>query len=289
MVLFALVRAVHFASLMVLFGASAFAWLVRTRLQSALALPRGLLPSCGAVALATTLLLAGFVAGEMTGSAATFDPAAVWPVLRDTLYGHVALERMALLTAFLAIGLLIRGAQVVAGAVAGGVALALLGLTSHAAAAGAPQYFYLRAGIDAAHLLTAAVWTGGLVALVTVISREPRETASHIALLRLFSRWGVGSVAILVAAGTINAIAILDVQGMRWSTAYLTLLAFKLVLAALMVALALTNRFGVLPGLARGEKEAADTLPLTLFAELGSAILIIVVVGFLGLTAPMQM
>ncbi len=138
-------------------------------------------------------------------------------------------------------------------------------------------------------LLTAAVWIGGLVALVTVISREPRETASHIALLRLFSRWGVGSVAILVAAGTINAIAILDVQGMRWSTAYLTLLAFKLVLAALMVALALTNRFGVLPGLARGEKEAAQTLPVTLFAELGSAILIIVVVGFLGLTAPMQM
>jgi putative copper resistance protein D len=289
MYLFALVRALHFASLMILFGASAFAWLVRMRLRSELTLPRGLLLSCGAVALATTLLLVGFVAGEVTGSDAAFDSAAAWPVLRDTLYGHIALEQMALLTIFLVIGWFVRRAREVAGAVSGGIALALLGLTSHAAAAGAPHLFYARAAMDAAHLLTAAMWTGGLVALVHVITRQTQETARHIALLRLFSRWGVWSVAILVAAGTVNAFAILGVQGMRWSPAYLTLLAFKLVLAALMIALALTNRFGVLPGLARGDKEAAETLPLTLFAELGSAILVIVVVGFLGLTAPMQM
>ena len=76
-------------------------------------------------------------------------------------------------------------------------------------------------------------------------------------------------MAILVVAGTLNGIAILDTRGMAWSDTYLTWLAVKLVLAGLMIALALTNRFGVLPGLARGEAEAAETLPLTVFAELG--------------------
>ena len=56
-----------------------------------------------------------------------------------------------------------------------------------------------------------------------------------------------------------------------------------------MVALALTNRFGVLPALAQGDREAADTIPLTVLAEFGAALAILLIVGFLGMTAPMQM
>ncbi len=96
-------------------------------------------------------------------------------------------------------------------------------------------------------------------------------------------------MAVLVAAGTASAIVILDVPGMRWSDTYVAWLAVKIVLAGLMVALALTNRFGVLPALARGEAEAQDTIPLTVLAELGAALLILLIVGFLGVTAPMQM
>jgi len=97
------------------------------------------------------------------------------------------------------------------------------------------------------------------------------------------------SVAVLVAAGAANGVFILGQQGMPWNGTYVTLLALKIVLAAVMIALALTNRFGVLPALARGEDEAQDTIPLTVSAELGAAIAILVIVGFLGLTAPMQM
>lgn len=287
--LFAIVRAVHFASLMALFGSCAFVWIVKTQLGEELVLSRSLSVARGSAALATAILLVGFVAGEMTGHASTFDTAVIWHVLEGTLYGHVALLRVGLLAAFLLVAWLFPAARLIAGAVTGGIALALLGLTGHAAAAGAPRFALLRAAIDAAHLLTAGFWLGGLLTLLSVVRRETHDTVKHVALLRLFSRWGVGSVAILVAAGTINAIAILNVPGMRWSLAYITLLAAKLVLAALMIALALTNRFGVLPGLVRGEKEAAETLPLTLSAELAGAILIIIIVGFLGLTAPMQM
>jgi putative copper export protein len=94
---------------------------------------------------------------------------------------------------------------------------------------------------------------------------------------------------LLVVAGTTNAIAILDIRGMAWSVSYLSLLALKLVLAAVMIALALTNRFSLMPGLARGESEAAQTLPFTVIAELGCALAILLVVGILGLTSPMAM
>ena len=111
---------------------------------------------------------------------------------------------------------------------------------------------------------------------------------SLIALLKLFSRWGVVSVAVLVATGTLNAVFILDME-MSWNGPYVTWLAIKITLAAVMVALALSNKFSVLPGLEQGDREAADTIPLTVVAELSCAMAVLLIVGFLGVTAPMAM
>jgi putative copper resistance protein D len=151
------------------------------------------------------------------------------------------------------------------------------------------QYVYLLAANDSLHLLAGGFWLGGLVALLPVTLAKPRDIPELLARLRLFSTFGMAAVGVLVLAGTANGIAILDMQGMRWSATYLDWLAIKLVLAAIMIALALTNRFGLMPALARGETEAAETLPWTLFAELSCAALILLAVGILGLTAPMQM
>ncbi|HEY0107234.1 MAG TPA: CopD family protein, partial [Rhizomicrobium sp.] len=165
----------------------------------------------------------------------------------------------------------------------------LVALASHAAAAGAPGLRALRTANDAVHLLAAGFWVGGLAVLVPEIVPRVRDAGQLVALLRLFSRWGTASVAVLVLAGTLDAVAILSSADMGWSGAYIGLLATKIVLAAVMIALALTNRLAVLPALARGEKEAAETIPLTVLAELGGALAILVIVGFLGLTAPMRM
>lgn len=288
--LFALARALHFASLMTLFGACTFGWIVQRRLQRDASLPRAVLLSCGGVALATALISVAFVAGEMSnGAAITFAPDTLGQVFTSTLYGHIAAARMSLLAAFLIIGLFSRPALQSVGSIVGGIALALLGLTSHAAASGSVAYSLLRAAVDALHLLAGGFWIGGVAVLAFAVWRTRRDRDGHIALLRLFSRWGAVAVAVLVIAGTINAFAILDIQGMRWSAVYLAWLAVKLALAGIMVALALTNRFGVLPGLMRGESDASETLPLTLSAELAVAGLILLCVGFLGLTAPMAM
>jgi len=288
--LFALARALHFASLMTLFGASAFGWIVQWRLRRDVSLPRAVLLTCGGVALATALISVAFVAAEMSNAAAiTFAPDTFGQVLTSTLYGHVAAARMGLLAAFLVIGCFSRQTLQSVGCIVGGITLALLGLTSHAAASGSVAYFLQRAAVDALHLVAGGFWIGGVAALAFAVWRTPHDRDGHVALLRLFSRWGVVAVATLVVAGTINGFAILDIHGMRWSAVYLAWLAVKLALAAIMVALALTNRFGVLPGLMRGEADAAETLPLTLSAELIVAGLILLCVGFLGLTAPMAM
>jgi putative copper resistance protein D len=224
----------------------------------------------------------------MTGvPEASYDIFSVTTVVVQTFYGNVFLVRIALL---IGLGLLcITDGAPGLKALTAGLALALPGLTSHAAAADDTRYEYARAAVDALHLLAAGFWIGGLVALLPPIFARPRDVPKLVAKLRLFSFYGPIAVAVLVVAGTLNGVAILDVRGMQWSGTYLTWLAVKLVLAGVMIALALTNRFGVLPGLARGEKEAQDTIPLTVLAELGCAALILLAVGFLGLTSPMQM
>src|SRR5689334_2151681 len=127
--LFALVRALHFASLMTLFGACAFSWIVQRRLRRDVSLPRALLLACGAVALATALISVAFVTGEMSnGAAITFAPDTLGEVLTSTLYGHIAAARMVLLSAFVVIGWFSRPALQIVGSIVGGIALVLLGL-----------------------------------------------------------------------------------------------------------------------------------------------------------------
>ena len=278
---FAFVRAVHFASLMTVFGASAL--LFQAKGVDAARFSR-LLFAASLAALATAVLWLFFVTQEIAGDAAA-GFSLIGDVATKSFFGHVAICRFVFLIALCVVPRGWHAARTLLAA----AALVLLGPTSHAAAAGAGDYFYARAAIDVAHLLAAGFWLGGLVVLVPLVLAKPRDTPRLIALLRMFSRWGTVSVAVLIVTGTLNAVAILDVQGMRWSSTYVTWLSIKIVLAAVMVALALTNRFGVLPGLERGEAEAAETIPLTVLAELGAAVLIVLIVGFLGLEPPMAM
>jgi putative copper resistance protein D len=284
--LFALTRALHFASLMAVFGASALLfqargigidggkWKVRLCL-AALA------------ALITAGLSLGFVAQAVIADARAFtDLHLLAIVVTKSFYGKVFLWRLFLLLC-LCFACATNGFHLPKTLLAG-AALALVGLVSHAAAAGAPRYEYARAAIDALHLLCAGFWVGGLIVLAPEVLAKPRDMSKLIALLKLFSRWGVASVALLIVAGTLNGVFILDMP-MRWNGAYVTWLAVKIALAAAMVTLALTNRFSVLPGLERGDREAADIIPLAIIAELSCALAILLIVGLLGLTAPMAM
>jgi putative copper resistance protein D len=285
-VFFAATRALHFASLMMIFGASAFTAIAAPRVNFAPVgdtLRRWLVVGA-IVALLTSVLCLGFVTAQIAGdSGAAFDPAQMSVVAGKTDYGHVFLIRAVLLTGLIAFAVFSAAAWL--RALISGAALALLGAVSHAAARGGDWRLALAAN-DGLHLLCAGFWIGALVVLALLI--RTRSTDIVVAL-RIFSGWAIIAVALLVIAGSVNAAAILYQPGMTWSGVYLGWLAAKLVLAALMIALALTNRFGILPAMVRGDKESAESLTMTVVMELSCAMLILLVVGVLGETAPMAM
>jgi putative copper resistance protein D len=279
--LFALTRALHFASLMTVFGASALLHQARGIMAPSASLRRALF-AASLVALATALLWLGFTAAQMSGGGSPAIADILGVVTRST-FGHVFLARLALLACLCVLCL---AGSAAARTVIASAALVLLAVTSHAAAAAAhPPLGMITDGL---HLLTAGFWVGGLVVLVPEVLARPRDAERLIALLKLFSRWGVVSVAVLVASGTLNGVFVLDME-MSWNVAYVTWLAVKIALAAVMVAIALSNKFSVLPGLERGDREAADTIPITVIAELACAMVVLLIAGYLGTTAPMAM
>ncbi|MBV9331323.1 MAG: CopD family protein [Alphaproteobacteria bacterium] len=274
-------RSAHLACLMVVFGAESMTALWRARLGAHDGLPRRLivLLSLGALASAGLVLL--LTSASLTASA---DAAALATVLTKTLFGRAMCLRLVLLALLAAASVL--PARPLVRVLISGAALAAIALSSHAAAAGAAAYLPLRAANDGVHLIAAGFWVGGLAVLARMVLDRTASDESLVPAVRLFSGTGLLAVAVLVVAGTINAVLILFAGGGRWSPAYLSVLAAKLVLPAVMISLALANRFGLLPGLKRGEKEVREQLSLSVVAELVAGIAVIAVVGFLGLLSP---
>jgi len=88
-------------------------------------------------------------------------------------------------------------------------------------------------------------------------------------------------------AGIGNAMIILLPAEGAPSYSWLTLLGFKLVLAAFMIALALTNRLSLVPRMAEGDAEADQTLVWSMTAEIVLGVIVVILAGFLGLSSPM--
>lgn len=277
----AVVRTAHLACLMTLFGAESMTALWRTGHSAHEGLPRWLLGLLGFTALITALLWLMLVVEQLGGGIA---PAAIESVTYQTLFGRAMAVRLVLLALLAAATVAPVGPSV--RVLLSGAALGAIAVSSHAAAAGAAEYFFLRAANDGLHLLAAGFWLGGLAVLARLIFAHPASTETLVASVRFFSRLGTVAVALLVVAGTFNAYLILFEGQGRWSATYLTLLAAKLVLAAIMIALALTNRLSLLPGLARNDAEARDSLTISVVAELVLGLLIVAIVGALGLLAP---
>lgn len=149
---------------------------------------------------------------------------------------------------------------------------------------------------DIAHTLAAAGWIGALAMFAILLLRPPSEVAMQTALcasLASFSGAGSLLVAILVVSGLINSafLAGWDVAHIL-STAYGQVLAFKLVLFALMLALAALNRFHHTPALERALQGDTPTsvvlrgLQRSVLVEAAVAAVVLAVVAWLGMLAP---
>lgn len=304
---------------MLLFGASTFACgLAPRRLAAALERPtRRLGIVCVAVLAATALGWLMLQTGMMAeGWADAFDLGRLWTVLSGTQFGWAwQLHGAAVLA--LAAGLGLRSRRLVwplSGAV-----LASLGLVGHAAMLSGPAGWLHRANL-ALHLLGAGFWLGGLVPLLATLrldhdrsgdrtavevnpmepgvagrsapafgrpalAGDPPPRAEASLALRRFSAFGHGAVTLTILTGVVNTMLILGARGIDLRSPYQRLLGAKVALVALMIGLALVNRYGLVPHL-RGRPQADRALRRNSVAELGLGLGVIGLVSLLGLLEP---
>jgi copper transport protein len=154
-----------------------------------------------------------------------------------------------------------------------GVGLALA-TTGHAATA-SPRW--LTAPAVFVHGLALTFWIGALIPLALAM-RPPRQAA--IDVLFRFSRAIPFAVAALLASGLLLAIVQLERLDALWTTNYGRVLAVKLVLVALLLAIALWNRLYLTPRVGQGGARSRRDMRRTITAEL---VLVAGILGIVGL------
>lgn len=280
------IRAIHFASLMALWGGCGFIALLKSQLAVTLPAPplKKAVAGASLVALVTAVLWLMLATGQMSGDwGMALDPKTIWTVGSETRFGHIALARLGGLILMSILSFFPMPSVAFAGV--GAILLCSLSLTSHAAASDGSLGLAL-AFNDALHLLTAGFWVGGLLALAQLVRLRRDDSKNLTAALRLFSAWGVLGVGVLVLTGIINAAAILPIKSLSSSVAYDDILAAKIALALSMIALAAINRTQLLPSLHNGEPGAVKHLKRNIAAEIGIGALIVAIVGYLGMISP---
>ncbi len=277
-------RFVHFASIMTLFGAAAFAAaLAPASLADDLAPGmRRLAPPLAIVALCSAVAWLYAVARDMAGG----NLGDVGAVLLETAFGRVWLARLALLAALVAATL--RPGRWRAVAALSGLATASLGLIGHAAMqqglAGAAHRIN-----HALHLVLAAGWLGGLppfLLCLALYARAP-ERRDALAAMRRFSSVGHAVVAALFLTGALDVA--MTARAWPWpaNTPYRAGLDGKILVAAAMVGLALVNRYGFAPRIGQSAR-AAKALALAATLEFGLALAALALVSAFATLDPMS-
>jgi putative copper export protein/mono/diheme cytochrome c family protein len=192
------------------------------------------------LAVPTLLIWLLFQAASFADSV-TFDGAVVTLpiVLMHTRFGHVLGIRLVLLAATWP--LIGRGRVACIGAVVlAAVGLALQADLGHAGAAPGAEGVALLTS-ESLHLIAAGAWLGGLLPLLIMTLVLPRPLAAAAA--RRFTAVGLPAVLILIATALVQGDALLGGLPGLLGTEYGHVVLVKLALFAVLLALAMVNRF----------------------------------------------
>ncbi len=242
---------------MLVFGSSAY-----LRLYAPAGLRRSLSPAVRRLAIAasltalvTAVLWLSLEAASMADDwSAAADPGAIGAVLIDTVFGRAWTVHLAL-AAVLVVAVLAGSGRWTAIAGLSCLMLASLALVGHAAMQTGVEGILHRAN-HAAHLLAAGAWIGGLVPFVLTLdacARDPLRSDAVTAMMR-FSFWGHFVVAAIVATGIVNIALTSGHPPWPPTTPYRALLDVKLAVVAVMIGLALVNRYALVPRLKAGAR-----------------------------------
>jgi putative copper resistance protein D len=232
-------------------------------------------------AWAVLVMMTAGMGGSLAGAA---DLSLLMTAVSDTQFGRVWMVRILLAVAVLALIVKPRPARDRPMLILSGVLLASVALTGHSALpGGVPGMLHQIA--DAAHLLAAGWWVGGLLALV-LVARALGDEAYPV--LERFSGVGYGAVAAIVATGLFKSAILVASLGGVDSTAYGWTLLFKVALVAVMGLLALSNNVLIARRLKTGADQALwlGRLQHSVSLEFALGIGVLAVVGALGALSP---
>ena len=285
----AICRFAHFLAAMLAFGMSAYLWAYapeRLRLALSPAARRvALIASLAAFITAIAWLTLESAAMADDWSAA-LDPEAIAAVLTDTAFGHAWSLHLALATALVAVVAFGPGARWGPTALASAALLASLGLVGHATMQIGVEGVVHRAN-HAVHLLAAGAWIGGLVPFALCLRAYERDDLRRdtVRAMAAFSFWGQLIVAAIVLTGVVNIALTSHHPPLPPTTPYRALLVAKLVIVAIMISLALVNRFVLAPRL-KTSANALATLRATSLAEIALGCVVVALVSVFALLDP---
>jgi copper transport protein len=186
-------------------------------------------------------------------------------------------------------------------ALAGIGLLVCFSLTSHAGAVGNGS-FWATLG-DFLHLITVGLWIGGLISLAVLLVYASRgqEASERLhfraGLAARFSPIAAASVTVILLTGLFNGVVEIPTLGALIHTAYGRSLIAKLIVVAVLLAIAAVNAFYLRPALLRTEEETGaashsttaqieQRLRQTVIAEAATGILVLLIVGLLLIFVP---
>jgi putative copper resistance protein D len=294
-------RWLHFVSLAVTLGASLFAFYAAPGKLSASSSFQGpidrIVRFCAYLALASGILwVACAIALIGDGPGDLLDPATLSGFFLETGFGPAWIVKLILLVGVAAFATI--DAQ-------GGLAALRRGLTAvFAAAALASQAWLGHAAMASGgelgvelfsyivHVLAAGAWIGALVPLAFLSSERrvsgtnPGAMAAYSTMLLRFSDTGMGLVLAILVTGIANVVFRLDSINDLITTEYGYALLAKAFLFFLMLAIAVANRWLILPRISRNGARAIAALRRNILAEQGLAGLVLLAAAILGILAP---
>jgi copper transport protein len=141
-----------------------------------------------------------------------------------------------------------------------------------------PGRSWLEVPVDILHVTAAAVWVGGLFALVVIVPREgvPPEIADRAA--RRFSTFALAAVIAVGLTGAVRALAELSSVSQLWTTSYGRAILAKSAIFAVLLVLGAVSRATV--------REGAGRLRNVVRVELVLAVALVVAVAILTSLRP---
>lgn len=300
-------RFLHYGAVTTLAGVSFFALYAYAGFEpAALARWRGKVLFWSALlALVSGIGWFAFTVANMSGGLADIaDPEVLASVVHDTGFGVVWTVRMILAALLVAVTIASsrmqasKGRDLLISILAAGLLASLAGVGHSQTEDGWPGGLHVTA--DAAHLLAAGAWLGGLVPLGFVLLGHawPRNGPEAVdidvdGMLMRFSSMGYAAVATLIGTGLVNSWLLVGSVSRLIHSTYGQILIAKLALFAGMLVLAAANRFWLVPALESSRRTGAGMsdvwhgkLRTHVLSEQGLGLLVLLSVSILGTIRP---